>query len=478
MAVGGVFNFSDKDAAAALHPELVRIARLAADVFICFDSDAAEKPDVLEAERRLVGQITVAGGKPHVVRLPSADDGSKVGADDYLVTHGADALLELINAAPVAGADALVASGGVLGLADLLRREVQPVAELVPDWLEKGIVTFVAGAGGVHKSRLALQIGLCLNAGVLPPGLGAVQRTTVERGPIATLVYVSAEDDEDELARRAQAITREVGLKRPKDSRAAFLARKGVDSALIVMREGGQTLVQPFYNELVALLQSIPGHKLVVLDSAYDFARFTGKTKVEEDVVNYYVKVFLQGICDQCDATLLIPWHPSQAGSERDDMGGWSVAWHNAPRARWGLKAAKDIEDAFELSVTKRNHGRKADSVLLRFHEGALLPAAEIPDDGRAVFARKAVVAAAVKAAEIGTPLTQQRNPPGWVLAEVGKACGRSVTLREVKDQLQGAVVDGELIYRHGYGKVRAGYFPPDETAAPEAAVSGGGGAP
>ena len=478
VAVGGVFNFSDKDAAAPLHQDLARIARLAGDVHICFDSDAAEKPDVLEAERRLVGQIAVAGGRPHVVRLPPADDGAKVGADDFLLAHGADALLELINAAPVAGADVLAGSGDVRTLADILSREVQPVPELIPEWLEKGIPTFIAGQGGVHKSRWCLQIGLCLNAGALPLGLGGAQRATIERGPIATLVYVSAEDDEDELARRAQAITRQLKLKRPKDSRAAFLPRKGKDSALVIMREGGQAIVQPFYNELAALLCSIPGHKLVVLDSAYDFARWTGKTKVEEDSVNWFVKVFLQGLCDQCDATLLIPSHPSQAGSEREDMSGWSVAWHNAPRARWGLKAARDIEDAFELSVTKRNHGRKADPVLLRFHEGALLPAAEIPDDGKAAFARKAVVAAALQAAELGQALTMQRNPPAWMLKDISKACGRSVSSREVKDHLQAAVIDGELIYRHGHGKTRAGYFPPDDNAAPQLRHDAGGGAP
>jgi hypothetical protein len=478
IAVGGVFNFSDKAAAAPLHADLVRIAKAAGEVSIVFDSDAAEKPAVLEAERRLAGQIAAAGGRPHVVRLPPAHDGSKVGADDFLVAHGAAALLDLINAAPVVGAEDLAASGEIVSLADLLAGEVKPVPELIPDWLQKGIVTFLAGQGGVHKSRLALQIGLCLNAGVLPPGLGGAQRAQIDRGPIATLVYVSAEDGVDELRRRAQGIAGQLRLKRPKGDRALIMPRDGKDCALVVIQEGGKADVQPFYHELTELLRTIPGHKLVVLDSAYDFARWTGKTKVEEDAVNWYVKTFLKGICDQCDATLLIPWHPSQAGSERDDMSGWSVAWHNAPRARWGLKAARDVEDAFELSVTKRSHGRKAEPVLLRFHEGALLPAIDIPDDGKAALARKAVVAAALKAAEVGTPLTQQRTPPGWVLTEVSKACGRSVSGREVKDQLQCAVADGDLIYRQGHGKVRAGYFPPEGAGVMRAQEPDDGGSP
>ena len=484
VGIGGVDCFGD-GVAAALHPALGALSRQVQDVYVLFDNDPeakeAARARVQAAEWRFAGQLALAGARPHIVHLPPADDGGKVGSDDYLVANGADALLALVNAAPVVGAETRTSSGEMVSLADLMEGDPKPVPELIPGWLQKGIVTFLAGQGGVHKSRLALQIGLCLNAGVLPPGLGGDQRAQIDRGPIATLVYVSAEDGVEELRRRAQMIAGQLKLKRPKDSRAVFLPRDGKDCALVVIQEGGKAELRPFYHELTALLRGIPGHKLVVLDSAYDFARWTGKTKVEEDSVNWFIKTFLKGICDQCDATLLIPWHPSQAGSEREDMSGWSVAWHNAPRARWALKAAKDVEDAFELSVTKRSHGQKAEPILLRFHEGALLPAVDIPDDGKAVFARRAVVAAAVRAAEVGTPLTQQRNPPAWVLTEVSKACGRSVSVREVKDQLQAAVADGELIYRTGYGKTRAGYFAHDVNVAAGNVAAGnglGGGAP
>jgi len=80
------------------------------------------------------------------------------------------------------------------------------------------------------------------------------------------------------------------------------------------MHESGQVEVRPFYHRLIQRLRKVPGHKIVVLDSAYDFVRFTGKAKIDEDAVNYFIKVVLQGICDLTDSTLLIPWHPSQAG--------------------------------------------------------------------------------------------------------------------------------------------------------------------
>jgi hypothetical protein len=466
VAVGGVFNFASKEAAVPLHPDVARIARLAGDLYVVFDSDAAEKPDVLEAERRLVGQIAVAGGRPHVVRLPPADDGSKVGTDDYLVSHGAEALLELINAAPVVGADTLATSGEIISLPDLLSREVHPVPELIPGWLERGTVTFIAGQGGSNKSRMCLQIGLCLDAGVLPPGLGGADRAQIERGPIATLVYVSAEDDGDELARRAQAITKQLKLRRRKDSRAVFLPLAGKDAALVVMREDGQHIVTPRYAELVALLHSIPGHKILVLDSAYDFARWTGKTKIDEDAVNWFVKTFLTGICGQCDATLLIPWHPSQAGSERADMSGWSVAWHNAPRARWALKESSAVADAFELSVTKRNHGRKAEPVLFSFHEGALLLVADVPDDGKESALRSAVAAVAVRVAREGIPFNRKDRIPSDVLAEVTRLTGRQVSQHAFRDALGAAVRAGELQIVIKSRHRAPGFYPPGEEAA------------
>jgi Domain of unknown function (DUF3854) len=67
-------------------------------VFICFDSDAADNPDVRKAERHLARELDKAGATVKVVRLP--DDGpDKVGLDDYLLTHTAADLQGLIAAA-------------------------------------------------------------------------------------------------------------------------------------------------------------------------------------------------------------------------------------------------------------------------------------------------------------------------------------------------------------------------------------------
>ncbi len=150
--------------------------------------------------------------------------------------------------------------------------------------------------------------------------------------PSVSMVYVSAEDDENELARRAQAIKKV--LKLPAAKQGQILSRKGKDSALVIMGEAAKVTYRPFYYQLKEHIKCIPGHKVVVLDSAYDFVRFADHGKIDEDSVNFFIKIVLQGLCDDCDATLLIPWHPSRSGSARNAMDGWSVAWHNAARAR------------------------------------------------------------------------------------------------------------------------------------------------
>ena len=463
IAIGGVFNFGD--GSSGLHPALAVITA-SRDVYVVFDSDAATKPEIQVAEWRLTGQLALNGARPHLVRLPM-DGAEKVGADDYLMKHGTASLTALILSTPVLGAATAQFADTTISVSDILKRHVSPVEELIPGLVEKGVANFLAGPGGVHKSRLAMQWGLCLNVGRSIWALDAALDDL--RKPKASLVYYSAEDGANELARRAQAISASLKLGFPKQG--IFFDRRAKDSALVVMGENGKAEIRPFYHEMLSLLQAIPGHKVVVLDSAYDFVRFAGRAKIDEDAVNYFIKVILQGLCDLTDSTLLIPWHPSQAGSERADMGGWSVAWTNAPRARLALTAARE-PDTYELSVTKRNHGPKGQSIKLKFHEGALIPVAAMPDDGKSEAFCKSVVMAAIEAARLKVPLNRRDRFPEPVVKSAEEALGRRPKKDEIKDKLEEAVRSGDLIYLVGTRHRAAGYYPPDSDIARDLALA------
>ena len=170
IAIGGVFSFSETGA--PLHSALAAIVEECSDIYVVFDSDLSDKPQIQVAEWRLAGQLALHGVRVHLVRLPAGPNGQKVGADDYLCDHGPASLMELIVRTPALG-DTAAADDSAVTVADLLSREVAPVEELIPAWLEKGIPTFLCGPGGTHKSRLALQWGLSLNSGAAVWGMGA-----------------------------------------------------------------------------------------------------------------------------------------------------------------------------------------------------------------------------------------------------------------------------------------------------------------
>jgi hypothetical protein len=65
------------------------------DVYIVFDSDVTTKIAVQQALNRFQRFLAQRGAKVTVVRLRPADDGSKVGVDDYLLAHTIDELRAL-----------------------------------------------------------------------------------------------------------------------------------------------------------------------------------------------------------------------------------------------------------------------------------------------------------------------------------------------------------------------------------------------
>ncbi|MCH7651399.1 MAG: AAA family ATPase, partial [Nitrospinae bacterium] len=223
-------------------------------------------------------------------------------------------------------------------------------------------------------------------------------------------VYICAEDDEAEIIRRMHKLAQRLDVQ-PDAVRetTGYLDRTNRNNALVRMRESGDYELTPFYNQLGDYVTGLPGHKFVVLDSCYDFVRFEGSAKVNEDVVNVFVKVVLGGFCRDTNSTLLVTWHPSYAGQERGDGSGWSVAWHNAPRVRDQIKRKGD-GDAFELTAVKRNHGAFPQPLTLHYSDGALLPLAEFDLSEQRAELSTACIEVATAFAKRGIPITQQRR--------------------------------------------------------------------
>lgn len=110
IGLGGVFNYLNDG---VLLPELEEIHWQGKDLFIAFDSDAAQNPNIQYAEARLVDELMrKRGARVFLVRVPPLDDGSKCGLDDFLIRNGADRLEQLLmNTEPLGAVDA-----GILAL--------------------------------------------------------------------------------------------------------------------------------------------------------------------------------------------------------------------------------------------------------------------------------------------------------------------------------------------------------------------------
>jgi len=69
------------------------------EVWICLDGDAITNKRVGQAERALVKELKTRGAIVHIVRIPPVTDGSRRGADDFLVQEGDEAWAGLLDGA-------------------------------------------------------------------------------------------------------------------------------------------------------------------------------------------------------------------------------------------------------------------------------------------------------------------------------------------------------------------------------------------
>lgn len=170
-------------------PDLDYIAWLGRTTYILFDSDAVTKPDVKRAEQALSAELARRGANVVMVRLPGSDDG-KVGLDDFLLAHGAEALAKLLVAftpSPVVRTSWTTA--------DLLYMDFPDPKWAVPGLIPTGLVS-LAGRPKIGKSWLALQLAHAVGAG------GQFLGQRVDK---RTVLYLALEDGPRRLKSRLRA---------------------------------------------------------------------------------------------------------------------------------------------------------------------------------------------------------------------------------------------------------------------------------
>jgi hypothetical protein len=290
-----------------------------------------------------------------------------------------------------------------------------PVAEIIPGMVEKHIMTYEEGPGGLGKSYIVQQESVCVAAGY--PVLGQpVEQTGV--------LYLNYEEPKQEFDRRLYRIINYYGTERLPDGRTfhdwkeglprnpstvradmgtfreagavlrpldisrfamrhlrhatgAHILRVTRAGGIILTRFGGQFL------DKLAERRDQGRHSCVVFDGLIDAIIFEGSTRSEDDVARQLIAL-LDRWCHEYDFTGRGIFHPSRTG-ERTDTSSYAPAWDTKPRAlnRYRLVdgAGKSItgiavsttpeqERFTRRTAAKRSHGAFGAHVDMQYRDG------------------------------------------------------------------------------------------------------------
>lgn len=246
--------------------------------------------------------------------------------------------------------------------ASLEGKEIPERNWLVRGLIPSGTVTLLTGDGGTGKSLVALQLAAACALGKQWLGRG------VSAGQA---LFVSAEDDEDELHRRLNDILEAEGMGFADLDRLTLRSLAGEDALLTALdtRTGIQKATA-LYRELDAFLADLRP-AVVVLDTLADL--FPGNENDRAQARQFIGMLRSLAIRHECAVVLLA--HPSLSGIQSGTGMSGSTGWHNSVRSRLYLRRVVQGEDepnpdARVLETMKANYGPTGEEIALTWRNG------------------------------------------------------------------------------------------------------------
>jgi len=227
---------------------------------------------------------------------------------------------------------------------------------LVEGFIPDSTVTLLSGDGGVGKSLLALQL-----AADVTQGCHWLRKDT----KAGNALFISAEDDRDELHRRIADIARNtrVSLSALRGLTVASLA--GGDALLAELRTGGALAETALYNQLYAkMMETRPA--LVVLDTLADL--FPGDENNRVQARQFIGLLRRLAIEHSCAVVMLA--HPSLTGINAGTGTSGSTGWNNSVRSRLYFERDSNDPDLRRLKIMKSNYGQIGEEIELRWQAG------------------------------------------------------------------------------------------------------------
>jgi RecA-family ATPase len=231
-------------------------------------------------------------------------------------------------------------------------------------------VTILNGDGGTGKSLLATQLAVATVSGSSWIG------SAVSSGPV---LYLSAEDDLEELHRRIATIGERRNIALSDLHQLSIIPLAGED-ALLASPEGRGNILKasPLFAAIeahIALIKPV----LVVLDTLADLF---GGDENQRAQARQFVGL-LRGWAIKHQTTILLLAHPSLSGMANGTGSSGNTAWNNSVRSRLylervtentGNKLLEPDPDARVLRTVKSNYGRTGGEIPLRWSKGILVP--------------------------------------------------------------------------------------------------------
>jgi RecA-family ATPase len=233
----------------------------------------------------------------------------------------------------------------------------------VPDLIPGMTVTLCQGDGGTGKTLLALQLATATALG--KSWIGHDARA-------GNVIYLSAEDDRDELHRRLADIAESYGADLADLTALKVVPMAGQDAVLAASGRNGLLAPTPLWNELEGLVAAWEP-VLIVLDNLADV--FAGEENSRPHARQFVG--MLRGVAIRTGAAVLLIGHPSLSGLSSGSGSSGSTAWNNSVRSRLYLAKPAPADgidtdpDLRILTVKKANYAKTGGELRLRWHRGA-----------------------------------------------------------------------------------------------------------
>lgn len=259
--------------------------------------------------------------------------------------------------------DVEVADLQFLRVSDLAGKQPLERDWLITDWIPGNQVTLLYGDGGTGKSQIAMQLCLSVASGANWLGLPAKEGRSI---------YLTAEDDEDELHRRFVDIARGMSSDLSKYNNCHYISLAGEDALFALQDRGSQTLLPtPLFEEFCKYI-SRTKPKVAVVDTLADINPADENQRI---AARQFIQLLRRPAIEHGCAIVVLA-HPSLTGLNSGSGTSGSTGWSNSVRSRlyFARESGENADPNVRiLELKKSNYSQIGTTVNVRWKDGVFV---------------------------------------------------------------------------------------------------------